>query len=308
MVTGVMFCEQDGFILLVNEQMQRLMTIITGKTQRNGRHFVSLLTLGEIEPGCRITWFEGQNVCLLPDNSAWIFGISELHIKRKVYTQITATDITERWRLTSELQPQSEELLLRQKELNEAIDNLQIVSRERETQRAKIRVHDILGERLTVLLRTVRSEQEPDYALFRRMSHELIDELKAVGSAPSPKDELNILKQTFESIGVEIVIEGELPDDPAKGLLFTGISREAATNAVRHGFATQIHIHMNNTGGDSHMRITDNGHPQDLLKEGGGISGMRKKVEQFGGALHITTAPNFILTVDLPDGSLAAVD
>lgn len=303
MNTGIMFCEADGFTLLVNERMRRLMATVTGKIQRNGKIFFGLLTLGDILPGCRITWFEGQNVCLLPDSSAWMFNMAELRIKRKKYIQLTATDISERWKLTAELQPQNEELTRRQKELSEAMAKLHILSRERETQRAKMRAHDILGERLTILLRTIRNGQEPDYTLLRNLSQGLIDELKAAGSAPSPGDEFDILKQTFESIGVEIIFDGKLPEDDARGLLFADIAREAVTNAVRHGLATQIYIRADDSDGDYNLRITDNGHPpSDTFKEGGGLSGMRKKAEPFGGTINITASPRFILTIYLPGG------
>lgn len=303
--TGVMFCEEDGFILLANAQMQRLMTVLTGKVQRNGRHFFSLLTLEEIEPRCRITWFEGQNVVILPDGPAWIFTLTELRIKSKKYIQLTATDITERWCLTTVLQPQNEELLMRQKQLSEAIAGLYVLSRERETQRAKMRVHDILGERLTLLLRIIRSEQPPDYDLLRILSQGLIDELKAAQSTPSPQDELEILQQTFAAIGVEIIIGGSLPEDSAKGQLFADVAREAVTNAVRHGLATQVFIHMDASATGCSMKITDNGHPPSgAIREGGGISGMRKKLEPFGGTLHIAVQQCFILTIDLPGGGM----
>jgi len=298
MITGVMFCQKNGYVLLVNDQMQILMNVITGKTQRNGRHFYSLLTLDDIEPGCKTTWFEGQNVCLLPNGSAWMFSMAEMRINKRDYIQLTATDITERWTLATRLQPQNEELTRRQKELSEAIANLHIVSRERETQRAKIRAHDLLGERLTVLLRTARSEKEPDYPLLRSLSSELIDELKAVGNAPSPSDELDILRQTFKSIGVEIIIEGELPEDMDVGSLFADISREAVTNAVRHGLATQVIIHVQTQENGHLLRITDNGHAAaGTIKEGGGISGMRERLRPFGGMLRISAVERFTLTV-----------
>jgi signal transduction histidine kinase len=299
--TGVMFCERDGFILLTNKKMQWLMTAITGGPQRNGRYFLGLLSLNEVEPGCEVTWFEEKNVCLLTDGSVWLFDISELSIHKKTYIQLTAADITERWKLTAELRPHNEELERRRKELNEAIASLHTVSRERETQRAKIRTHDLLGERLTVLLRTVRSEREPDYALLRKMSRELTYELKTVGSAPSPKDDLDILKQTFASIGVDITINGELPEDTDTAILFADISKEAVTNAVRHGLAAQVFIDMDAQDNNHILRITDNGQTAiETVREGGGIGGMREKMKPFGGKLEINTAERFIITATVP--------
>jgi len=299
--TGVMFCEDNGFVLLSNVQMQRLMTAITGKAYQNGRRFYGLLTLGSIEPGCKITWFEGQNVCLLPDGSAWIFSVAELKIRRKKYTQITATDITEQWKLTAELQAQNHELIQSQGELSDTIANLHILSREREIQQAKMRAHDVLGERLTYMLHSIRGEKKPDYSLLRLLARGLIDELKTVRSDPAPQDELDILKQTFKAIGVDINVEGSLPEDIVTAQLFADISREAITNAVRHGFATLINIHMENMRSGHHLRITDNGHPPGSFKEGGGTSGMRKKVEPFNGTLHIEIEPRFVLTVMIPE-------
>ena len=209
MITGVMFCERDGYILLVNEQMKRLIVEITGRLQRNGRHFLGLLTLGEIQPGCRVTWFEGQSVCILPDGSTWMFVMTELLVKRKNYIQLTAADITEHWKLASELEPQREELKRIRKGLYEAIENLHIISRERDRQTAKICALDLLGERLTVLLQIARNEHEPDYSLLRSMSHELIDELNTARKESPQESEFESLSQTFESIGINVDAKGE---------------------------------------------------------------------------------------------------
>ncbi len=304
--TGVMFCESGGFIVLCNERMQRLMSVLTGEIKRNGEQFIRLLLSGEIMPGCEIIWFEGQNACLLPDGSVWLFSIAELTIKRRSYSQLTATDITERWKLTEELQSRNAELALRREELTETLDNLQALSHERETQRARMRAHDILGERLTLLLRTIRGEAPP-YALLRSLTAGLMDELKS-SPAQSPQDDMDILKQTFEAIGVEILFDGELPGDDEKGKLFIDISKEAVTNAVRHGLATRVYITIGTAQGRRRMRITDNGQPPaGTIKEGGGISGMRSRLAAFGGALSVTAPPNYTLTIDVPEDEMGGL-
>ena len=302
MITGVMFCQQDGFILLVNECMKRLMTIITGKTQRNGRHFFSLLTLGEIKPECSARWFEEQNVIILPNDTVWQFSITELPIGKKKYFQLTAIEITETWNITSELQPQNEILLMRQSELNDTIAQLHLLSRERETQKAKMRAHDILGEHLAVLQSTIFADQTPDYALLRALSQELLDELKAVSSDPLPQEELDAMKQIFKAIDVEIVINGSVPEDFDKGCLIVEIIREAVNNAVRHGLATQVTISIEDTDRGINLTIQDNGYPPYEVKEGSGISGMRKKLESYDGTLQISAEPHFALIISLPGG------
>lgn len=301
--TGVLFSEQDGFILLSNAQMQRMMKVIVGRIQRNGNYFYELLAMGDMQPGCQKAELEGQIVCLLPDETAWMFTKTELQIKRKKYIQLTATDITRRWALTARLQQQEAKLKSKQEELSRALKSLHILSHEKETQKAKMRAHDILGQRLTLLLRTIRSDQALDYDLLRSLSQGLLDDLKADKNAPFPQDELDGLQQAFGSIGVEIEQNGKLPEDRAYGRLFTDIIRESVTNAVRHGFATKIFVQMDFTDGEYRLKITNNGHsPSGPIVEGGGIGGMRKMVEPHGGALDVTAYPRFVLTVNLPGG------
>ena len=299
MVTGVMFCRQDGFILLANERMQRLMTAITGKAQRNGRHFFSLLTLGEVKPDCNAGWFEEQNVIILPDGTAWQFEVNELPMGGKKYFQLSAIEISELWNVTLNLRPQNDILLKRQNELYDTIAQLHLLSRERETQKAKMRAHDILGEHLAVLQSTIFSNQTPDYELLRSLSQGLLDELKAVSSDPVPQEELDSLKQIFKAIDVEISVTGHLPEDHGKGRLIVEIVREAVNNAVRHGLATQVMVSFEDSGTGTCLTITDNGYPPLEVKEGGGMSSIRKKLEAYGGTLEISLEPQLILTACL---------
>ena len=307
--TGIMFCEDDGFIMLVNVQMQRIMVDVAGRVYRNGRRFYNLLTEGKTEPDSRIIWFEGQNVCMLPDGTAWTFTFAEIFINNKKYVQLTAADVTMRWKLTAELQRSNAMLAERQRELCETIANLHTLAREIETQRAKTRAHDILGQRLTLMLRTAQSGQAVDIAFLRSMSQVLIDDLASIRATPSPLDEIDSIRQTFGSVGVEVMVTGEIPKDRARGQAIAGIIREAVTNAVRHGFATRVLIYVEDAGGACRMRITDNGNLQmSAITEGGGISGMRRSAQAFGGSVTVDTRPLFMLTIELPGAGLAPLE
>jgi signal transduction histidine kinase len=308
--TGVLFSTPDGSILLSNEQMQRLMTVIAGRVYRNGSNFYNLLASGDLQHGCWRRSFEGQIVCFLPKASlgspfgtAWIFIKTELQVGKKIYIELTATDITERWELTAQLQRQNGELERRGEELKRTIGSLHILSRERETQKAKIRAHDILGQRMTILLRAIRDEQALEHGELRSLTQGLLEEMKAEQGEPSPGAYIDSLRQTFGFIGVEIRLEGPLPEDCVQGRLFVEIVREGVTNAVRHGFATEIVIRMEHTDSGCRMRITNNGPPPpENFAEGGGLSGMRKKLEPCGGVLRVIPHPQFTLEIELPGG------
>ena len=299
--TGILFCEPDGFVLISNIQMQRLMVSVSNGVQRNGLRFYESLVSGDILPGCTKTEFEEQIVCLLPDGGAWMFTKAELRLSNRKYIQITAADITERWELTAELNKQNEQLQKRGEELGRAIERIHVFSREKETQKAKIRAHDILGQRLTMLLRAIRNKHEVSEEMLHTLLRGLPEDLMAGEGLPAAQSELESLVQTFASIDVEIQLSGAMPKSESVGRLFVEIIRESVTNAVRHGFATGVFVQIDLRGEGYCLTVTNNGHaPYGAIVEGGGLGGMRRKLEPFGGTLLVTPRPCFALTILIP--------
>jgi signal transduction histidine kinase len=157
-------------------------------------------------------------------------------------------------------------------------------------------------------MRNVRNEnsEQEDHSLLRSMSG-LIDELKTAGNKLLPTEEFKIWKKTFESHGVHIVLKGEFPRNIEKGHLVMGIAREAVTNAVRHGLATEVTIELEIAEEQLRLIITDNGQAksqisqaQGAILEGGGISGMRERVQLLGGTVTVTGSPCFTLSIEIP--------
>ncbi len=301
--TGVLFCENDGYTLLINHQMQNLMIAITGKIFRNSMEFYQMLVSGKYDSRCKKAELDGQIVYLLPDGSAWMFTKTDIQFRMKGYIHISAADVTELWILTAKLQIQDQNLREKSDELKETIANLHILSKEREVENAKMRAHDILGQRLTVLLRTIQNEHDLNYDLLISLSKGLLAELKAEQNEIGPYDELKSIQQIFAAIGVDIQFKGQLPENGQRACLFVDIIREGSTNAVRHGFATQINIRAEPGENEFNLTINNNGHTTNApIIPGSGIGLMRKKVDAQGGNLNITYYPLFTLSVVLPGG------
>jgi len=210
-------------------------------------------------------------------------------------------DVTKRWALTEQLRQQETELKLRGDELKDTIANLHFLSREKELQDTKLRTHDILGGWLTMLLHAIRNEQAIDLDMLRIQSRSLPHNLITGHGAATPLDKLNSLRRSFETIGVEIHLDGDLPGDEVKGHLLMDVIGEGVINAVRHAFATKVSVRIMHSHDGWHLEVTDNGSaPVQPIIEGGGIGGVRKKLEPHGGVLKVTADPRFVLTVDLP--------
>lgn len=301
--TGIMFCRGDGRILLESRRMQQLMAAIAGETLRSGLLFYERLLSGAYDDACERAELDSQVVCLLADKTAWMFTKTDIEIKGRPYIQLTASDVTERYRLTAELREQDMALKKRSEELRRTIANLHNLSRERELGRAKMRAHDVLGQRLTVLLGMTRGDQALDVPLLKSLSAGLLQQLGERPGEPAPDEELMGLRRIFGSIGVDVRFNGRLPDDDAQARLFVDAIRESVANAVRHGFATEVEASSFKEGGDWRLCIRNNGHaPAQPIVEGGGIGGMREKLASSGGTLTVTPVPQFALSVTLPGG------
>jgi len=274
------------------------MKTISGGLYRNGKQFYNYLAASEVKSEYRRVEFEGQIVFLLPDNTAWMFTNSVLEIKGKYYSQLAATDITQQWLLTEKLQKQEKELTIKSAQLRESIVNLQVLNREREMQKAKRRAHDVLGQRLSLLLRNIRSDEALDYDLFLSLSQGILDELRKDKISLSPKKELDGLQRTFATIGIKISVLGDLPSDHEKSRIIIDIIRESVTNAVRHGLASEISVVIADIDDRLHLKISNNGDvPSQPIIEGGGLAAIRKMVEPYGGEINVDVEPSFALSV-----------
>lgn len=302
--TGVLFSENDGYMLLSNRQMQNLMLAITGQTFRSSLQFYDMLASDQYASRYKKMDMGGQMVYLLPDETAWMFTKTDIPFSMENYIHLSATDVSEQWALTSKLQVQAQKLKHKSDELKRTIANLYTLSKEKEIENAKVRIHDILGQRLTVLLRTIQDDRNLDYDLLTSLSKGLLAELKADQSEVGPYEELNNIQKIFNAIGVEINFEGQLPDNNDQADLFVDIIREASTNAVRHGFATEIKVKFEQKENQYHLTISNNGHTATApIIPGGGIGGMKKQVDIQGGRLDVTQNPLFTITVVLPGGN-----
>lgn len=301
--TGVLFSENDGTVLLCNHQMQKIMIAITGKVFRNSIQFYDMLISNKQELKYKKAELDGQMVYLFPDGSAWMFTKTDILFRMKRYIHISVADVSKLWELTVKLQTQDKELRYKRDELKKRITSLQMRNKEKELENAKMRAHDILGQRLSVILRMIQNDHKMDYDLLMSLSKGLLEKLKEEQSEIKPYDELESIQQIFATIGVEIKLDGKLPQNEQQAYLFVDIIREASTNAVRHGFATNIDIKVESIENLYNIRIVNNGHTTTApIIQGSGIGVMRKKILASGGSLDIIFQPFFTLVVILPGG------
>lgn len=297
--TGLLFFRPEGDILLCNCRMDVLAKQIIGQPLYNGREFQRLLECGSLFSGCVREVLGGQQVFRLEDSSVWSISVHDISIGHGTLVLLTADDVTEQWDAVTLFARQNQELEKRGQELRHTIEHLQAICEAEEIARSKGRVHDLLGQRISLLLRALRDNQQPDETLLMDFVRNLPTAFRQE-QAPSPAHRLEMLKETFRAMDVSVEVRGALPDDVEVANSFAEIAVECVTNAVRHGYATciQFHFFQNDCW---RMTVTDNGiPPAGPIREGGGISGMRRRIKQLGGTMELFTVPRFSIQIFVP--------
>jgi len=153
-------------------------------------------------------------------------------------------------------------------------------------------LHDDVGAKLLQLVHGAESPQQADLA--RAVLQDLRDVVSRSRRPPAPL--LQLLgeieaetRQRLAAAAAELVWEqeGRLPDlalDQAQTLHLIRISREAVTNALRHGAARWLRVRAFRAGPELMLEITDDGQFQPgQIGEGRGTSTMRERAAGLGG-------------------------
>ena len=298
---GLLFYEtkprHEGQIILENIAIQKLMYALTGKFYYNGADFYNDLKNGEVLPCCKKLQLQDSTVYKLPDETVWSFELLTLKEDQDQRLLLVATDITEIWEALTKVYSQNQELLQKNKELREMMVNLKNICRTETLLQYKVKVHNILGQRLSVMMRALREQQEPSREFLISLLKSIEEELK--NPSLDLLYSLDSLKKSFQGIDVELKIEGRLPADPEIAKCFFEIITEACTNAVRHGYASEISIRLGE-GSPLLLDIENNGRPpKEEIIEGGGLTEMRRKIHLLNGTFSYTTTPWFHIHIEI---------
>ena len=217
-------------------------------------------------------------------------------------TRITATEVTEQDKAAMILKERHEELELQQQKLKVFVANVEEICRSEEILRAKTEVHNTQNQKLITLLQYLRYGETPDSASFEFLKDSILSDTYAkADTAVDPRAILSIITNQYESMGIKICVDGNLPNEKDCALVFVQILQEAAANSVKHGYASELRVRITGNGSKYVMRVTDNGtRPVTYITEGVGITGMRRHAESVGGALGISTDPCFAVTAEIP--------
>ena len=226
----------------------------------------------------------------------------------------------------SRRQEAEQRLLEKQEELRTSYDRIRdlgarlLHAQDDERSRIARDLHDDIGQQVAVLavdlelLRTgtheaagslasdARSRVQGIARSVRDLSLRLHPaKLRLIGLVPA----LNGLQREFSQTGIVVTITHEnlppaLPHDLT--LCLYRIVQEALQNAVRHGKAGELYVHLTGSAKRIALTIVDNGTGFDVAAAWGkglGLISMRERLDALGGTLDISSGPGVGTRIDV---------
>ncbi|MDO4720401.1 MAG: hypothetical protein Q4A78_07040 [Peptostreptococcaceae bacterium] len=307
---GNMFCSEDDRILFVNPAMNRAMKELGFREYESGERFWSKICGMDVVGSnirCESACEQERDVCILrtDEGSSWEFSKTEVRIRDRRYMNISAIDVSEKDKLNIVLNNQYEELREIERELRKMGETIRKSQQEQAVLELKNRIHDIMGQRLSIIHQILESNRHLSLSLkeLQRLLGTMLFDLKD-REAEDPKRIFENIKRSCALIGVSLSLQGEFIGTEDQKKLMMKVIREAVTNAVRHARAKKIEVDISESLDEIHMKIVNDGElPQDSISEKQGISGMRRRAAEQDGHIHIISRPIFAVLLRLPKKS-----
>ena len=320
---GILYLDSKGRPLLMNRCMRKNLVELHMPTDLgdmsgtwNGLRKLSAQMPESSKDRVRIDldrFGEARAVIEISSAEIRLFVRDDVMVSGRSFERIIGLDVTEYAHAHDRLAQANHLLELAGQELQAQIEEVKKVADNAAYLRMRARVHDVIGQRLSILHRYLEEGRLDDESLEQidPLLRSIAADLRS-GGASEPAEQLGDIVHAFGLVSVQIDVDGSLPDDAHVAAAFLQIIREASTNATKHAQAHQVQVRLwqeaSDGGAIAHMTVSNDGAPAPVsYREGTGIPGMRHVAQNLGGTLEVHAAPPFTLAVSIPLNSNATV-
>ncbi|MCR5653477.1 MAG: hypothetical protein K6F88_06720 [Ruminococcus sp.] len=282
--TGICFGNTEGRIVFTNVQMMRFSREATGKSFNNIENlWQSIKSAGE----------EYGGSYLVAGDKAILFSRTEIDYFGETYTQITASDVSERYSVTLAFREKQKLLLDIQRREKEYAENVEQLALSRERLYMNANFHDEIGHLLLRGRYYFEHPEENDRAalmeLIRDTNLNLFNKAER-GDGDGYLDAITLA----DTIGVTVKVTGEPPADKSFRELVARAVHECSVNLVKHAGGDTLFVSFL----DDAATFTNNGNlPSGEIVESGGLLSLRKLTEDNNGEMILKSSPRFELTL-----------
>ena len=157
---GILYANEKGRTLIVNPTMNRLLAAFNIDSASDALSLWETLMNLQNNYNVGIYALDDKLLIRIRNAGSWLFSKQTIFVRKKKYIQLLAIDITDEDVLTREMEETNRALEEIGRELSSSLNTIEQLEKEREILRMKARVHDILGQRLSILSRLLESDME----------------------------------------------------------------------------------------------------------------------------------------------------
>ncbi len=299
---AVCFFDERGVVRLINRRMLNVSAALLGSGVQSLEELRRAL---DAPPGATERLYAGMGVYRFPDGTVLRFAQRQITDKSGGrLTEVTASDVTRLVTLQQELQKENARLENANSRLKRLYDSMPEIVREEETLAMKLRIHDDIGHTILLARRALRQGESMEAIRESAEAWEsAIELLCRANSMGEPEDAMEYAKARAAELGAEVILEGDAPEDADLRHIFALAVRECTSNCIRHAGGRRVFARFAPRKGGCTIHITNDGRPPEGdITEGGGLSALRRRIENAGGVMRIRSRPNFALSAFLPYG------
>ncbi len=295
--TGLCYALPMGLPLLVNEKMDELGTLLLGKPIQDAQRTWEQLE-GESARGLLKSGVEP--IYTVPDGRVYSFRREEITLEVGTVYAILATDVTEEYSLTRELEEKQRKAGIINARLKSLLETIEYVTMSRELLQLKMALHDNLGRSLLSAKRFILNPESVDpkdlLVIWKQNLSHLIGEAPEEWQVP-----YYVAKKEAATLGIDLQIVGTLPEEER---LLPVIEQAISThviNVLRHadGHVAMVHIWEDEKA--YQITFTNDGTPPSgEIRETGGLGNLKRQVETLGGSMELVASPRFEMKLTLP--------
>lgn len=291
---GICFSKLDGTPLLVNRIMQDISYEVFGKMLVNDLVCAENIKNNKIIPNIKIL----QREPLVLESLGQIWQIKIFY--HCLVKETIAYNITLEWSLYQEIEKKTKQIKKINESLRDYQKNVGEYTRQKEILKAKIKIHDKIGQSLIYFKRYLenadKTKKERDKLIKLWMESLLI--LEENNESPKNESRFEKLISTAKDIGVDVHVNGKTPSNENDWILLVDIVHEALNNAIRHGQAKNIWINLYEDEFRIHCKIENDGlKAYEPIVKKGGLKNIRQRLDSFDGTIKINTEQNFKLEI-----------
>ena len=200
--------------------------------------------------------------------------------------------------------------------VNEQSEQLKVLAVMEERNRMAAEMHDTVGHTLTAAVMALEAAEmlltdspaaqklHQGKEQVRRGLAELRASVRAIRAGSEADFAASLDKLLSEircdtGLDVHVIMESEVTLSPLQAGILLSAIKECATNAIRHGHASEADILMMEHQGRLRLTFTDNGKGTSEVRPGSGLSIMQERIQGVGGKAEVHSEPGEGFTVSL---------